>query len=39
MLPFGVDCSAVTGAVKRGEQYVEEDELPKKTVQKIINDM
>ena len=36
---FGVGYTAVTGSVKRGERYMEEDERLKKTVKKLINDI
>jgi translation initiation factor 2 alpha subunit (eIF-2alpha) len=36
---FGMGYTAVTGAVQRGERYLEEDERFKKTVQRIINNI
>jgi len=36
---FEVGYTAVTGAAKRGERYVEEDDRLKKTVERIINDI
>ena len=35
---FGVGYTAVTGAAKRGERYLQNDGRLKKTVEKIIND-
>jgi hypothetical protein len=36
---FGVGYTAVSGSIKRGEQYVEENERLKELVGKIINDI
>lgn len=36
---FGVGYTAVSGATKRGERYVEQNERLKEIVEKIINDI